>query len=411
MIPVVLFASETNGTVDVTNKYAWSENIGWINFGTSGGSVAITDAGLTGYAWSDNYGWIFLDPSGSGVSNNAEGTLSGQAWGENTGFIDFSGVTIDSSGLFSGHASGTVTGQISFNCSNSSSCGSSDFKVGTDWRPASTRVQDDPGSGGGGGGGIIGGGGGGGGGIGSILPPHINAFNVPLIIEASQSGTLIRNFTSDHELQVEVPTASVTSEITITVTWRIVPIGEVSELTSADVVLVSNDVFRVTAVDGNNNPVTTFLNPITITITIPDMPADRSSVGLYFLDTENSVWTLVPDATFSDQSVVFTVDHLTDFAIFQIEELPSFFAGVAALFGLEALPGQLPALFKNSDIDEDGDTDIFDFNLLMVHWGKRPSGNVALLIGSDRWELRADIDGNGEVDIFDFNQLLVEWTG
>ena len=26
-------ASETNGTIDTTYKYAWGENIGWINFG------------------------------------------------------------------------------------------------------------------------------------------------------------------------------------------------------------------------------------------------------------------------------------------------------------------------------------------------------------------------------------------
>ena len=137
--PSFVFASETNGTVDSTYKYAWSENIGWINFEVSGGNVAITDSGITGYAWSANHGWINLNPSSSGVSNNNEGTLSGSAWGENTGWIDFAGVTIDSSGYFSGYASGTVTGQISFNCANTSSCGSSDFKVRTDWRPRSAR--------------------------------------------------------------------------------------------------------------------------------------------------------------------------------------------------------------------------------------------------------------------------------
>ncbi len=148
--PGFVFASETNGTIDSTYKYAWSENIGWINFACDNCNVQITDSAMTGYAWSANYGWKNLNPSTSGVSNNSEGTLSGSAWGENTGWIDFSGVTIDSSGYFSGYASGTVTGQISFNCANTSSCGSSDFKVRTDWRPVSTR---DSGSGAGGGGG------------------------------------------------------------------------------------------------------------------------------------------------------------------------------------------------------------------------------------------------------------------
>ncbi len=121
-------ASTTNGTIDTTYKYAWSENIAWINFYTSS-TVTVTDSAITGHAWSPNYGWINMAPSGSGVVNDSEGTLSGQAWGENTGWIDFDGVTIDSSGYFSGYASGTVTGRISMNCSNDSICGSSDFKV------------------------------------------------------------------------------------------------------------------------------------------------------------------------------------------------------------------------------------------------------------------------------------------
>jgi len=125
------FASSTNGTIDSTYKYAWSENIGWINFGTTNGNLHITDPILTGYAWSDNYGWINLNPATSGVKNDGEGNLSGYAWGENLGWINFSGVTINSSGVFGGSASGGNSGQISFNCANCT--------VKTDWRPASAR--------------------------------------------------------------------------------------------------------------------------------------------------------------------------------------------------------------------------------------------------------------------------------
>ncbi len=148
-------ASENSGTIDSTYKYAWSENIGWINFGCDSCNVTVTDSAITGYAWSENYGWINLNPSGSGVTNNSSGTLGGQAWGENTGWIDFDGVTIDSSGYFNGYANGTVTGQVSFNCSNTDSCSSSDFKVRTDWRPSSeggSSGESTTTSGGGGGG-------------------------------------------------------------------------------------------------------------------------------------------------------------------------------------------------------------------------------------------------------------------
>ncbi len=134
-------ASIVDGTIDTTYKYAWSENIGWINFGNTGGNVHVTDTKLTGYAWSDTFGWINLSPITAGVLNDGNGNLSGNAWGENTGWIDFAGVTIDNDGYFHGFANGTITGQINFNCANNGTCGASDFKVRTDWRPQNTRPQ------------------------------------------------------------------------------------------------------------------------------------------------------------------------------------------------------------------------------------------------------------------------------
>lgn len=131
--------ASADGVIDSVHKYAWSENIGWINFGTDEGNVHVADSGLTGYGWSKNYGRINLSPSVSGVANDGEGNLSGYAWGENTGLINFSGVTIDSSGYFNGYANGTITGRINFNCANSDSCGNLDYKVRTNWSPRSVR--------------------------------------------------------------------------------------------------------------------------------------------------------------------------------------------------------------------------------------------------------------------------------
>jgi hypothetical protein len=129
--PAISLASTTDGTIDTTYKYAWGENIGWINFGTEGGNVHVTDSGLTGYAWSQNYGWINLSPSTSGVDNDGTGDLCGYAWGENLGWIDFANVSINSSGKFIGTAEGTISGTITFDCDN--------CDVRTDWRPASQR--------------------------------------------------------------------------------------------------------------------------------------------------------------------------------------------------------------------------------------------------------------------------------
>ena len=123
------------GGIDATYKYAWSEKVGWINFGVASGNVIVSDGRLTGYAWSINLGWINLNPPTAGVTNDSYGILGGYAWGENLGWINFSGVVIDSQGYFIGYANGDVAGQISFNCGNTGSCGLSDFKVRTAWRP------------------------------------------------------------------------------------------------------------------------------------------------------------------------------------------------------------------------------------------------------------------------------------
>ena len=140
-----VFASWTDGTIDSVYKYAWSENAGWINFGTTNGNVHVTDAGLSGYALGENIGWIYLGD----ITNNGEGTLSGYGWGENVGWIKFNptngGVIINSSGEFTGSALGEDIGWIIFG---------GDYKVKTDWRPISARtttvVAVSPGGGGGG---------------------------------------------------------------------------------------------------------------------------------------------------------------------------------------------------------------------------------------------------------------------
>ncbi len=57
-----------------------------------------------------------------------------------------------------------------------------------------------------------------------------------------------------------------------------------------------------------------------------------------------------------------------------------------------------PGIAQKADMDKNGKVDIFDFNLLMVHWGETGSGNVA------------DINGDNRVDILDFNSLMIYWT-
>ena len=145
------FASTTSGTINTSNKYAWGENIGWIDFNATSSAVTVTDSALTGYAYAENIGWISLNCSNTSscgivdykVTNNAEGTLGGYAYSENAGWIDFaptgSGVTIDSSGVFGGYAYGENIGWINFNADVNNT-----YPVTTDWRKASLRVVASP---------------------------------------------------------------------------------------------------------------------------------------------------------------------------------------------------------------------------------------------------------------------------
>lgn len=119
----VAFASEA------VTGFAWSDDLGWINFGYTNGNVQISDTELTGYAWSSSAGRINLSPTQSGVTNNMQGTLSGYAWSENTGWINFQGVWISPLGRFRGTATGDNGISINFSCAN--------CNVSTNWKPQS----------------------------------------------------------------------------------------------------------------------------------------------------------------------------------------------------------------------------------------------------------------------------------
>ena len=142
-LPIAAFAATNDGTV---SGYAWSPQIGWVNFGTTNGSIRITDLVVTGYAWNENKGRVNLSPTNGGVANNAEGALSGYAWCEGTGWLNFTGVTVNSSGVFSGSTTAMANGNnitINFSCAK--------CNVSTDWRPVSARGGGSSSGGGGGG--------------------------------------------------------------------------------------------------------------------------------------------------------------------------------------------------------------------------------------------------------------------
>lgn len=172
--------AETNINSSSTARFAWDDVNGWWDFYTTD-SVRVWGTRIEGYA-SSTVGEMSLDCSTTSIGNicsssnygicnglnathntdgtctngDATGDLSGYAWNDVIGWISFSctnydtgcshrgtglgdyGVYIDGDGDFRGYAWNDVVGWISFNCANNASCGTSNFKLNTDWRSTST---------------------------------------------------------------------------------------------------------------------------------------------------------------------------------------------------------------------------------------------------------------------------------
>ena len=131
----------------VGSRYAWGENVGWINAKPAGAGprgVQVEDFQLTGWMWGENVGWISLNcrntavcgASEWSVKNDGHGVLSGHAWSENAGWIAFNpssgpGVRIDpATGEFTGEAWSENLGWIRFK----GYAGRQPYFVKTSWR-------------------------------------------------------------------------------------------------------------------------------------------------------------------------------------------------------------------------------------------------------------------------------------
>ena len=164
-VPVPAAFAATNINSSAAQHSAWNDEIGWIDFYTTG-NVNVISSQLQGYA-SSSAGSISLDcatsPAGNicgtsnyVVSNDGAGNLSGWAWNDEIGWISFywgnpsadptastsalcqsyngyCGVTIDGTGVFHGWVWNETVGWISFNCRNNGGSCLYPFDVATSW--------------------------------------------------------------------------------------------------------------------------------------------------------------------------------------------------------------------------------------------------------------------------------------
>jgi len=122
---VVVTGDSSSTSADVqlpsgnVSGFAWSEQAGWIDFST----VSVSANTFSGSAFGENIGWIdFNSQSGATLAlstNGAKRMFTGWTWGENAGWINFNtDVTnqayIDSTGAFKGKIWSENFGWISF---------------------------------------------------------------------------------------------------------------------------------------------------------------------------------------------------------------------------------------------------------------------------------------------------------
>jgi hypothetical protein len=101
-------AAHAQVSIDPAHAFCWGENAGWINWASAPQGVQTAGIGPTylhGHVWGETLGWISLglgpanglayaNVSGDDYGGNydaAGGALSGMAWSENAGWINFSG--------------------------------------------------------------------------------------------------------------------------------------------------------------------------------------------------------------------------------------------------------------------------------------------------------------------------------
>ncbi len=151
------------------------------------------------------------------------------------------------------------------------------------------------------------------------LSPVITSIDVPLSLMPSQEGTLRKTLNNGKFINLSVPQGSITGNTVIHAAEETPASANIA--LPADMTLLTGTVFSITAQNQENQtPVTSFAKPLAVTFTIPDLPETTTTLRLAYFDEKETVWKIIPDAVFDRGAVRFTVDHLTRFGVFRVNE-------------------------------------------------------------------------------------------
>ncbi|MBU4512725.1 S8 family serine peptidase, partial [Patescibacteria group bacterium] len=167
-------------------------------------------------------------------------------------------------------------------------------------------------------------GGGSGGGGGSSQPPSsVTAFNVPLTVSSDQQGAVSQNFSDKNSIKLKVPKGAVAKSTTFKISQGEL-LAQETPVETSGAFMVGNKIFNITAKDSLNNRVRNFSKKLTVVLTLPNLPNNTDDLGVYYFDETLGKWILVPGAQFdlTLNQATFEVEHLTKFAVFEIDGLP-----------------------------------------------------------------------------------------
>lgn len=164
----------------------------------------------------------------------------------------------------------------------------------------------------------------GGGGSYYTAPVVSTATNAPLSVNATQEGSLSQSFSDGSKVEVGVPKGAVESETTFKTEQGSLT-AENTPVNTIGAIMIGGQIFNINATDLNGQAIRNFSQPLNITITVNNLPADTSDLGVYYFNETSKSWNLIPGAVFNSTTgkVTFTVNHLTKFAVFKAENVPA----------------------------------------------------------------------------------------
>jgi hypothetical protein len=154
---------------------------------------------------------------------------------------------------------------------------------------------------------------------GGFTPSSISSSNKPLTVLSFQKGEMTQRLNGENEVKVEIPKGSVKARTTFAASKGSLANGNAPK-NKVGAFLFNGLVFNIEAVDLRGDAVRDFSEDITITLTVPNLPDDASNLELYYYNDESGKWIAISDVEFGDNTISFKVNHLTQFAVFEIPE-------------------------------------------------------------------------------------------